>query len=269
MKDVKVLTDNGVNVEKSLELFETMDVYDETLIDFVDEVDDKLVKAKQYMDSGMLPDYAIFVHSLKTGARYLGFEVLGEMAFKHEMESKEGNHTYITTHFDELVAETNKAVTLAKKYLTGQQQTTEEASVIENLIPETLEVPSSKKTILIADDSSIVSNFICRTFEADYEVIVAEDGQVALDIIYQRMDQIDCLLLDLNMPNVDGFGVLEHFKANNLFNQIPISIITGNDTKDEIARAFTYQIVDMLSKPFSERDVKSIVERTIAAKKAE
>ena len=65
------------------------------------------------------------------------------------------------------------------------------------------------------------------------------------------------------MPNVDGFIVLDYFRQNGLFMKIPVSIITGEGSKEIIDRAFTYPIVDVLNKPFNERDVKRIVERTI------
>ena len=71
------------------------------------------------------------------------------------------------------------------------------------------------------------------------------------------------MFLDLNMPNVDGFQVLDYFKEKNLFNKIPVSIITGDDSKEAIDRAFTYPIIDMLNKPFNEMNVKVIVEKTI------
>ena len=74
------------------------------------------------------------------------------------------------------------------------------------------------------------------------------------------------VLLDLNMPNVDGFAVLDYFKSNNLFTKFPVSIITGDDAKDSITRAFAYPIVDMLPKPFNERDVKRVVEKTMQFK---
>ena len=52
-------------------------------------------------------------------------------------------------------------------------------------------------------------------------------------------------------------------KKNNLFLKIPVSIISGDSSKETIDRAFTYQIVDMLGKPFNENDVKRVVERTL------
>ena len=65
------------------------------------------------------------------------------------------------------------------------------------------------------------------------------------------------------MPNVDGFSVLEFLKDNNLFKKMPTSIISGDSSKETIDKAFTYDIVDMLSKPFNNKDIKNIVEKTI------
>lgn len=61
------------------------------------------------------------------------------------------------------------------------------------------------------------------------------------------------------MPNVDGFEVLEYFKNNNLFTKIPVAIVTGDDSKETVNKAFAYPIVDVLNKPFNERDIKRIV----------
>ena len=94
---------------------------------------------------------------------------------------------------------------------------------------------------------------------------VANDGKEALSIIEQNLDnnKIVGILLDLNMPNVNGFEVLEIFKKENLFSKIPVSIITGEASKEMIEKAFQYPIVDVLNKPFNESDIKKIVERTI------
>ena len=76
-------------------------------------------------------------------------------------------------------------------------------------------------------------------------------------------DRIKCCLLDLNMPNVNGFEVLDYFQKNNLFYKMPVSIITGNDTADSVKNVFNYPIVDLLTKPFNERDIRRIIEKTL------
>ena len=81
-----------------------------------------------------------------------------------------------------------------------------------------------------------------------------------------NIDSYDAVILDLIMPNKDGIGVLDYMKENNLFKKMPVSIISGDSSKETIDRAFTYPIVDMLSKPFNDRDIQRIIEKTILYK---
>ena len=123
------------------------------------------------------------------------------------------------------------------------------------------------KKIVVADDSKIIGNIVERAFQGEYEVLVAMNGREAIDIIKNDVsDEIVGLLLDLNMPEVDGFAVLDYFKENNLFNRIPVSIITGDVQKERIEKAFTYGIVDVLSKPFTFENVREEVEKLIHTK---
>lgn len=256
MKDVSILVNNGVNVKKSLELFGDMETYDSTLEVFLQEVEPKLKLIQNYKEIGDMANYAIQVHSLKSDARYFGFETLAEIAYKHELESKANNMYFVTENYDELVLESNRIVNLVKKYM-GRSY--EEASL------EVKVETKKEKAILVVDDSNIIRNFILKIFKDSFDVIIANDGKEALDILENanERDRIQAILLDLNMPNVNGFEVLETLNNKDLFKKFPVSIITGVDDKDSIDKAFKYPIVDMLTKPFNERDVKRIVEKTI------
>ncbi|MDD6224069.1 MAG: response regulator [bacterium] len=256
MKDVNLLINNGVNIQKSLELFGDMETYNATLHDFLAEVEGKLVKIKQYKEISDMANYATLVHSLKSDAKYFGFDKLAELSYNHEIESKANNMYYVTDHFEELMEEANRIVNLVKQYLGIIPRTNSSTSTTETTMKE--------KKILVVDDSTIVRNFIQKIFSHEYEVLIANDGQEALDIIQTHQESIYAMLLDLNMPNVDGFQVLEHFKNNNLFAKIPVSIITGDSSKEAIDKAFKYPIVDMLQKPFNEVNIKSVVEKTIS-----
>ena len=120
------------------------------------------------------------------------------------------------------------------------------------------------KKILVADDSKIIGNIVTRAFSNEYEVVIAYNGKEALDIVRNNVDDsIIGLLLDLNMPEVDGFAVLDYFKENNLFKRIPVCIITGDVAKERIDRAFNYDIVDVLAKPFTFDNVREEVEKII------
>ncbi len=257
MKDVTILTSNGVNVEKSLELFGDMEMYDATLNDFLEDVDKKISNLKQYRESGDMQNYAIEVHALKSDARYLGFVSLADMAYDLELKSKANDVMYIYEHHDALLVEAQKCINLARKYL-GKE-------VKEDLIGDMTSGGVKEEAILVVDDSNLVANFIKKIFDDKYEVYIANDGARAIELVSgANADKIKCCLLDLNMPNVNGFEVLEYFKNNNLFVKIPVSIITGNDTRDQVEEAFNYPIIDLLSKPFNERDIKRIIEKTVS-----
>lgn len=257
MRDVNLLTSNGVNVEKALELFGDMDMYDATMSDFLEMVDQKLSNLRKYRETGDMPNYAIEVHSLKSDARYLGFVSLADLAYQFELKSKANDLMYVYDNYKTLLDEAHRVINLSKKYL-GRE-------VTENVISDMVSGPKSG-AILVVDDSNLVANFIKKIFDDKYEVFIASDGARAIEMVSgPNADKIKACLLDLNMPNVNGFEVLEYFKKNNLFIKIPVSIITGNDTRDQVDEAFNYPIVDLLSKPFNERDIKRIIEKTISS----
>ena len=110
-------------------------------------------------------------------------------------------------------------------------------------------------------------SFVQKIFSNQYDVITAKDGEEALRIIEADTDgKLSCMLLDIYMPNVNGFGVLEYFKNHNLFSKIPVSVITGAYTQEVIDMVKQYAIVDLLAKPFNEANVKDVILRTIQRK---
>jgi CheY-like chemotaxis protein/HPt (histidine-containing phosphotransfer) domain-containing protein len=259
MNDSNFLKENGVNLESALEYLGDMETYNETLKEFLDLVNGKLNDLNNFKNNNDMPNYAISVHSLKSDARYLGFTALAELALNHEMQSKEGNIAYVNENFNSLITEANKMIGLAKSYLGVTEDTPSPAPTPVVTIQEPTE---NAVSILVVDDSDIVRNFISRVFNNTFNVILAGDGEQAINAL-STDNNIKCILLDLNMPGVNGFAVLDYLKENALFTKYPVSIITGADDKETITEAFTYPIIDMLQKPFNEKDVKRIIERTM------
>lgn len=263
MKNISFLESNGVDVQKSLELFGDCSTYNETIGEFLVGIHTKIKQLITFMEKNDLTNYAIYAHSMKSDARYFGFTKLVEVAYQHELKGKAGDLYYITTHINELIEEANKAIILIQEYMNGSDsdKLLEKVELDEENIFD-------RKTILVVDDSNIVRNFVKRIFSEKYNVGIAKDGEEAIKILTANMknDFIEAMLLDLNMPKVDGFAVLEYMRQNDLLAKIPVSIISGDSSKDTIDKAFTYEIVDMLGKPFTEENVKSIVEKTIYKK---
>lgn len=272
MRSVEYLKSQGVDVDKSLEIFGDIETYNSSIGEFIVGVSEKVNKMNAYRISKDMKNYSIFAHSLKSDAKYFGFNTLSDLALEMETKSKEMDLYYVNDKFNDLVAETNKSIAIVREYMNGKD---EDAVKEEAPVEEEKEEPKTnnavvydKKTILVVDDSSIIRNFVKRIFSEEYEVGTAMDGQEAIDILEANKDNdfIETILLDLNMPRVDGFAVLDYMKENNLLSKFPVSIISGDSSKETIDKAFNYQIVDMLSKPFNEQSVKSVIEKTLVYK---
>lgn len=247
--DVNILIQGGVNVNQALELLGDMETYNETLQDFLSEIDDKVSKIREYKESQDMENYAILVHSLKSDSKYLGFTTLADLAYNHEMASKAGDVRFVIGSYDALINETNRILGVVKNYVSGNKAPS--VTLVNN--------NEGANKILVADDSNIIRNFVQKMVPEDYSVLVANDGEEAIKIISAEAVNLKGVLLDLNMPKVDGFKVLDFFKNNNLFSNIPVTVITGDDSKDTVMKAFDYPIVDVLNKPFSENDVRNVI----------
>lgn len=112
-----ILLNNGVDLDKSLELLGDMDTFNETISDFLNESMNRLKLIAEYKNNGDMPNYAILVHAMKSDSKYLGFTKLAELSFNHEMASKDNNQKYVDDNYEELMSEAERIISLIKKYL--------------------------------------------------------------------------------------------------------------------------------------------------------
>ena len=115
--DKNLLVSNGVNVDASLDILGDIEMYNETMSDFLDEVEEKIESIKTYKEAGDMPNYAIQVHSLKSDSKYLGFTTLAELSYNHEMASKGNDVNYVNDNFDTLMSEASRIINLCKEYM--------------------------------------------------------------------------------------------------------------------------------------------------------
>lgn len=111
------LVENGVDIEKSLELLGDIETFIETLKDFKEESKTRIADIIKYKEASDMPNYAILVHAMKSDAKYLGLTKLAELSYNHEMASKEARVDYVNINFQELMDEVNKTLDLIDKFL--------------------------------------------------------------------------------------------------------------------------------------------------------
>ena len=115
--DRSFLEENGIDVNAGLELLGDMDMYNETMGDFLEEINEKLPKIIEYKNNNDRPNYAIIVHSIQSDSKYLGFTKRAELAYNHEMKSKANDTSYVNANYDELQKEIDRIIKIIKEYL--------------------------------------------------------------------------------------------------------------------------------------------------------
>ena len=113
---VELLKNNKIDVDAGLELLKDMEMYDMTLEEFYNELQNKLKDLKEYKESGNMDDYAILAHALKTEARYVGCSELGDIAYEHELAGKASNQQKVNETYDQLEQEANRVYGIIKRY---------------------------------------------------------------------------------------------------------------------------------------------------------
>lgn len=121
----------------------------------------------------------------------------------------------------------------------------------------------TKTKILVVDDKGINRYMMGEIFRDEYEIVEAAGGQEAIDLIALEHDELAIVLLDIVMPGIDGFGVLEDMKRKQLLDKLPVVIVTDDSSEATSVKAFEYKVADMVIKPFEPRIIKRRVENII------
>ncbi len=121
---------------------------------------------------------------------------------------------------------------------------------------------SEKERILIADDSAMNRAILTEMLGDGYEILEAEDGRQAVSIL-QTDASIDLLLLDIMMPNMDGFDVLTMMNKYHWIDEIPVIMISAENASSFVERAYDLGATDYISRPFDMAVVRRRVINTL------
>lgn len=121
----------------------------------------------------------------------------------------------------------------------------------------------NKPRILIVDDSEFNRAILKEILEETYEIIEADGGNEALHKIDEYGMKISLVLLDIIMPEKDGFEVLKYMEEERLISDIPVIIISSEDSANYIRRAYEMGVSDYINRPFDANIVYQRVSNTV------
>lgn len=121
----------------------------------------------------------------------------------------------------------------------------------------------SKQKILITDDSEMNRSILADMLGDEYEILEAENGVEAVNLIQKHVMELSVLLLDIVMPEMDGFGVLTVMNQRGWIKDVPVIMISAEGTSAHVERAYELGITDFITRPFDIRVVHRRVLNTI------
>lgn len=124
-------------------------------------------------------------------------------------------------------------------------------------------VAEKNARILIVDDSAINRDMLSDMLSDDYDIVEAADGEEALSILKERVYDIDLVLLDIIMPAVDGFGVLDVMKRYHWIDNTPVIMISSETSQSYIRKAFELGVTDYILRPFDSFVIHKRVSNTL------
>ena len=121
----------------------------------------------------------------------------------------------------------------------------------------------TKNKILVVDDKGINRYMLGNKFREEYEIVEASGGQMAIDVMETEAGSLAVVLLDIIMPVMNGFGVLEYMKKKGLLDRLPVVIVTDDDSEETSDRAYEYKVADIVIKPFEPKIIRRRVQNII------
>ena len=119
-----------------------------------------------------------------------------------------------------------------------------------------------REKVLIVDDIELNREILAVALGDEYEVLQASDGVQTIEILKTDSEGITVMLLDLIMPNVDGYAVLDYMREHGLLERIPVIVISAESARDVEVKCLEMGVTDFIRKPFDSVTVRRRVKNT-------
>ena len=130
-------------------------------------------------------------------------------------------------------------------------------------LDEQKDVLGEKPVILLVDDSLMNRMMLASILGDDHRILEAENGKRCLELLRTKAGQISLVLLDINMPVMDGFEVLRTMNTNHTIEDVPVIMISSDDSEEAIRKAYELGASDYVNRPFDAKIVYRRVSNTI------
>lgn len=112
-----------------------------------------------------------------------------------------------------------------------------------------------KEKILIIDDAKFITALLSQFLSSKYDIIVKHDGLEALDYL-QKGHIPNLIICDVNMPNINGYELVQHLQNSGMFKDIPILILSSLETSSERVAFLKMGVKDFMIKPFNPQELE-------------
>ena len=209
--------------------------YKEMLVTFLKN--EKREDIEAFYEKQDWENYRILVHALKSTALSIGACGLSEQAKQLELAAKEENKYFIESHHGD-------AMKVYREILNGIEAALTEKQVTE----EKQEFLVKNGRILVVDDDLMNLKIAEKILADRFEVGLVSSGRDALEYVEKQMPEL--ILLDLHMPEMDGFEVMTVLKSSSRMKEIPVIFLTADNDREVEIRGFKEGAQDFITKPF-------------------
>ena len=257
------------------------------LIDGITKSSNEVLARFEVIDSGVktVSEHELSIRRAMEEQKTGGQQILDSIGrLKDITSSVEKSSDYMEKTGGELINKTNEFINISNQVVTGMNEIVDgaikeiQASVkhvnemsevndknFTELKQETEKFTISSnimKTILIVDDDTIHLEITQKMLEGKYDVVTARSGKNALSLFYRGLAP-DLILLDLVMPDMDGWGTYERIKAISNLHSVPIAFFTGSNDPKHRNKAKEMGVVDYINKPAERGDLLDRIEKII------
>lgn len=216
---------------------ESEDFYQEMLMSFLNN--SRYGELESYYREEDWENYRIAVHALKSTSLSIGATAVSEEAKAMEMAAKENDIPYLTKHHEKLMYGYSGLLSKIDAALNGEKETRRRSGdAIKDDIPN----------IYAVDDDLMNLRIIERMLEGQFAVTCFDAGEKMLEALKAKLP--DMILLDVRMPEMDGFEVLRRLKENEEYREVPVIFLTADEGRDTEIEGFEAGVLDFIRKPF-------------------